>query len=267
MLSHRHPLLYRMAVFTYQQKRRLEWLLDSKSLASTYQKDEPLPFNVKRHSSRLIRKHGNSDLQLQYNKVHNIGLCLPHLDGLLIKPGETFSFCRLVGKPSRKRGFIDGMELSMGKARAGVGGGICQIANMLHWLVLHSPLTVTERSNHSFDPFPDNKRSIPFGTGCAVFYNYIDFQFLNETNYTFHLHLSMDEDNLNGHLTTDEMIEFNYKVFEKDHHFVRENGIFYRHNEIWRKVLTRIPGQHVRDEHIKTNHVRVMYEPEEFIDR
>ena len=234
-------------------------------LARQYDVENKLPHNVKRHSTRLIKTLGDTDVRLQHNKVDNIKICLPYLNGLIIEPGESFSFCRLVGKPTAARGFKKGMELSMGKAQEGVGGGICQIANLLHWLVLHSPLTVTERSTHSFDPFPDNHRSIPFGTGCAIFFNYVDFQFVNNTEYRFHLHLSIDDGSLYGHLTSDEMIEHNYKVFEKDHHFIKQKGKFYRHNEIWRKVLTRVIGDHLYDEHIKTNHVRVMYTPEEYL--
>jgi len=39
---------------------------------------------------------------------------------------------------------------------------------------IHSPLVVAERANHSFDPFPDEGRILPFGSGAAIFYNYID---------------------------------------------------------------------------------------------
>lgn len=268
LLSHRHPFLYKLAVFYHQQKRKLVWMFDRRKYASTCDTRNPLPHNVKRHSSRLIKVLGDSDIALQYNKVHNIRLCLPYLDGLVIKPGETFSFCRLIGKPTARRGFKQGMQLSMGKAQSGTGGGICQIANMLHWLVLHSPLTVTQRSTHSFDPFPDNNRSIPFGVGCAIFHNYVDFCFVNETGFTFQLHLDVDVDekNLNGQLTSDEMIDHTYKVFEKNHRFVEENCVIYRQNEIWRKVMRRLIGDHLHDEHIKTNHVRVMYVPDK-IDR
>ena len=262
LLSHRHPLLYNFAVFYHRQKRKLAWLRDRRKFARELSPEIKLPHNVKRHSSRLLKQLGDTEMWLQHNKVENLKLCLPHLNGLLIKPGESFSFCRLVGKPTVKRGFKVGMELTMGQARPGVGGGICQLANMLNWLVMHSQLTVTERSTHSFDPFPDQKRSIPFGTGCAIFYNYVDFCFVNETDYTFQLLLEMDDKNLKGHLVSNEMIEHNYKIFEKDHHFIKEGNTYFRHNEIWRKVLTRVVGKHIRDEHIKTNHVRVMYEPE-----
>lgn len=265
LLSHCHPLLYWLAVCVHRQRRRLGWMLDGRKFASIYLDDQKLSHNVKRHSSRLIKKLGDTEMRLQHSKVLNIKLCLPYLNGITIGPGESFSFCRLVGKPTRKRGFQVGMELSMGKAGEGVGGGICQIANMLNWLVLHSPLTVTERSTHSFDPFPDENRSIPFGTGCAIFYNYVDFCFTNNTQHRFQLHLSVDEENLNGHLTSDQMIEYGYKVFEKDHYFVKEGNVIYRHNEIWRKISNRIGGEHIGEEHIKTNHVRVMYTPDSCI--
>lgn len=264
MLSHRHPALYRLAVTVYRLRRRLLWVFDHRKFAETYQKGSSFDFNVKRHSSRLIKPLGDTDIALQINKVENIRLCLPVLDGLVIEPGESFSFCRLVRRPTKRRGFKMGMELSMGKAREGIGGGICQIANMLHWLVLHSPLTVTERSTHSFDPFPDKNRSIPFGTGCAIFYNYVDFCFTNHTDYRFHLSLKLDDQSLHGHLTSDRMIAHTYKVFEKDHRFSKTGVHFYRHNEIWRRVMKRPEGDHLYDEHVKTNEVRVMYTPESY---
>ncbi|MFJ8513275.1 VanW family protein [Lysinibacillus xylanilyticus] len=51
------------------------------------------------------------------------------------------------------------------KVKTGVGGGICQLANLLYWMALHTPLIVTERHHHSFDPFPDSGRTLPFGSG------------------------------------------------------------------------------------------------------
>lgn len=93
-----------------------------------------------------------SDLALQHNKVINLKLAVAAIDGLIIAPGEHFSFCCLVGRPTRKRGYVEGMELSFGEARRGIGGGICQLSNLIHRMAIHSPLFVVERSNHSFDP-------------------------------------------------------------------------------------------------------------------
>lgn len=262
LLSHRHPFLYWLAVRYHRCRRAIAWRLERATWARKCSIDQQ--WLVKRHSSRLIKALGQSDLRLQHNKVVNLQLILPLLDGITIAPGEVFSFCRLIGKPTAKRGFLEGMELSMGMARSGIGGGICQMANMLHWLVLHSPLTVTERSAHSFDPFPDENRSIPFGTGCAVFYNYVDLRFRNDTAFTFQFRLRMTETDLLGELRSDKEIPDTYKIYEKDHRFIRRDGIFHRSNVIWRRVMQRKTGKFLRDEMIKANCVRVMYQPLEW---
>jgi len=260
LLSHRHPLLYKLAVAAHRTRRHLRWFRDNSPLAR--QRPEiKIQHNVKKHTSRLLKQLNEADMRLQHNKVTNLKVCQPLVDGLTLLPGDTFSFCRIIGKPTLQRGFVPGMELSMGIAQEGVGGGICQLANMLHWLVLHSPLTVTERSTHSFDPFPDSKRSIPFGTGCAVFFNYIDFAFRNDTDYTFKLKINLTDKDLVGQLLSDRPIEHTYKIYEKDHRFEQRGDQYFRHNEIWRHVMLRTLGHTVRHEHIKTNDVRVLYTP------
>ncbi len=263
LLSHRHALLYRMAVHAYRLRRHLRWRAEEFSgrRIARDQVEDRLPFRVKKHESRLLRQLGQSEMWLQHNKVKNLALALQPIDGLLIRPGETFSFWRRVGRPTRERGFIEGMEISRGEARPGVGGGICQIANVLHWLVLHSPLVVTERSTHSYDPFPDQGRSIPYGTGCSVFFNYVDFQFHNPTSLTFQVRLSLTERFLVGDLRSSEEIAHAYSVFEKDPAFSRVGDQYYRQNTLWRRVSERKTGRFLQEEFIKKNFVRVMYVP------
>jgi vancomycin resistance protein VanW len=264
LLSHRHPALYWLAVRYHRCRRFWRWRTEKGRWGEV--REQRQPCLVKRHSSRLIKLLGQSDMQLQLNKVTNLKLVTLILDQVTLGPGEVFSFCRLVGKPTRKRGFLEGMELTMGQARSGIGGGICQMANLLHWLVLHSPLTVTERSAHSFDPFLDQNRSMPFGTGCAIFYNYVDLCFRNDTDYVFQFRLWMTDTDLWGELRSDREIAETYRVFEKNHRFIRRGGIFYRANEIWRHVMERKTGRSLRDEPVKSNFVRVMYEPETYVE-
>lgn len=263
-LSHRYALLYRMAVLVYRLRRHLRWRVEDLTghRAAHLQVEHRLPVRVKKHESRLLRQLGQSEMWLQHNKVKNLAIAIRPLDGLLIRPGEIFSFWRRVGRPTRAKGYIEGMEISRGEARPGIAGGICQIANVLHWLVLHSPLVVTERSTHSYDPFPDQGRSIPYGTGCSLFYNYVDFQFHNPTATIFQICLSLSERFLVGELRSSEEIAHAYTVIEKDHAFERVDGQFYRRNTLWREVRERRTGRFLREEFIKKNHVRVMYVPE-----
>ena len=152
-------------------------------------------------------------MYLQHNKVTNLALAASKMDGLLIRPGETFSFNKVVGNCTRRQGYLEGMRLSNGEAVPGVGGGICQLANLIHWMVLHSSLTVTDRSEHSFDPFPDNGRVLPWGTGCSIVYNYVDLQVRNDTDSTFQLRVGVGERYLEGELRVDRPQAHSYKVY------------------------------------------------------
>jgi vancomycin resistance protein VanW len=244
----------------------LDWYFDNKKY-SNKKTLEKLPFRIKKHQSVLLKKLGESDMQLQINKITNISIAIKNIDGILIRPGETFSFCKLVGLPTKRKGYLPGMELSFGEARAGIGGGICQISNLIHWLVIHSPLTVIERYHHSFDPFPDDGRVLPFGSGATVFYNYRDYQFTNNTKFTFQINLWLTEKCLDGELRIDKELDYGYHVFEKDHKFLKIGNQFFRKNEIWReKILKFKSGKVVDTELITKNFARVTYTPDNYIE-
>ncbi|MGN7784615.1 VanW family protein [Niabella sp. 22666] len=266
LISQRHPALYFLAVWARRLRRYRDWYFDHKKYTNK-RTTEKLPFRIKKHQSVLLKKLGDSDRQLQINKVTNLKIAAKQIDGILIRPGETFSFCKLVGLPTRRKGYLMGMELSFGEARAGIGGGICQISNLIHWLVIHSPLTVTERYHHSFDPFPDDGRVLPFGSGATVFYNYRDYQFTNNTNHTFQINLWFTDKCLEGELRINAELEYAYHVIEKEHQFLKIDGQFYRKNEIWRdKVLKFKSGEIVAKELITKNFARVTYTPESYIE-
>ena len=119
---------------------------------------------------------------LQHNKVVNLRLAAARVDRVLIAPGRDL----LVQQGRRQLHPSEGLSSRAcgsptARPTSGVGGGICQLANLLHWMVLHSPLTVVERSEHSFDPFPDNGRVLPWGVGCSIAYNYVDLVVRNDT--------------------------------------------------------------------------------------
>ena len=59
------------------------------------------------------------------------------------------------------------------------GGRPVQMTNLLYWMTLHTPLTVTERWRHGYDVFPDSNRTQPFGSGATCFYNYMDLMVRN----------------------------------------------------------------------------------------
>jgi vancomycin resistance protein VanW len=257
--SQRHPWLRPLAVAAHRIRRRLQWLRPGTDWAGQ-RRAEDLRVRVKRHRSLLLRELAGAAMELQHNKVVNLRLASARVDGLLIRPGETFSFTKVVGNCTRRKGYVEGMRLSDGTATSGVGGGICQLANLLHWMFLHSPLTVVERSEHSFDPFPDNGRVLPWGVGCSIVYNYVDLVVRNDTATTFQLRVGVGERHLRGELRADRRLPVSYRIEARDERFeLGEDGLVRRSNEIWRTTIDRRTGDPVGEELVKRNRAIVRY--------
>ncbi len=193
-----------------------------------------LPWLIAEHRSILERDLQGVDPQLQRNKVTNLRLAAGRIDGVIMAPGETFSFWKLVGRATERGGYTDGLVLRDGAAASGVGGGLCQISNMLHWLALHSDLEVTERHRHSFDPFPDSERRVPFGTGATLLDGIFDLKVTNRTAIDHQFRLRLTDTQLVGELRAEQGPTVRYEVVERDHRFVRDGGEVFRDNRIVR---------------------------------
>lgn len=252
------PFFYRLRVQQLNMKRHMINLNPSIHYARAMS-TEKLSFVCMKHKSVLRRVLGNSDPMLQENKINNLRIALLSVNGVTIQSGETFSFWKLIGKTTKDKGYIEGLMLSNGEVRTGIGGGLCQLANMLFWLALHTPLRIKERHHHSFDIFPDDRRMIPFGVGTSVFYNYVDLQFYNPTNYTFQFNLSLTDDFLEGSISSDKELNYLYKVDERKHTFYQKENKWYRGNEIWRLVLSKEDQALVNEELIIINNAEVKY--------
>lgn len=217
------------------------------------------PFRVHKHHSVMRRRLGDTDPRLQELKVQNLRRAAEELDGLSLAPGQILSYWGQIGRPSPQRGFTTGMLISNGKPIEGQGGGLCQMANLLYWLALHSPLTVTEHHHHSLDLFPDSGRVLPFGSGASVFFNYVDLQLRNDTPDTFRLSVWLDDVALYGELRANREPQYTYKVTEEDHRFYRKGGEVYRTNKLYQSKVDRRTGNTVSKRLITFNDSRVLY--------
>ena len=255
------PTCYKISVEKEIARRRLSDLHCKTPFAESHDLT-PLPNIVKGHSSILIRKLHAVDLQLQQNKVENLRLACAQINGLLIRPGEVFSFWHTIGRPTAKKGYKDGLVISKHGLGAGIGGGLCQLGNMIHLLILHSPLTVTELHHHSDALFPDERRRVPFGTGTSVFYNNVDYRFQNTSSQTVQLLVWLDEDSLCGELRSETPFPFRYRLVEEGHHFQKEGERYYRVSQVYRLVIDRETQTQAAKELILDNHSEVLYDYE-----
>jgi vancomycin resistance protein VanW len=240
--------------------RQAQWHLGGRRYARLRAGD-PLPAVCTQHSTPLIRSLANLDMWLQRNKIVNLGIAAGRLNGVVVRPGETFSFWKLVGRPARRKGYLPGMVLDEGRLKPGTGGGLCQLTNLLYWMTLHTPLTVTERYRHSYDVFPDSNRTQPFGSGATCAYSRFDLQIHNGTDAPYQLELALDGERLAGRWRSASPCGLRYEVYERGHRIsCNAPGGYTRHNELWRKAYDG-EGKLVCDEFIAQNDALMMYQP------
>lgn len=253
------PACYKISVEKEIMLRDIKNLLSKEKIAKT-RLNEELPNIVKGHSSILIRKLNGVDIKLQENKVTNIMLACNKVNGIIIHPGETFSYWKTIGRATKKKGYKEGLVIGRNGMGAGYGGGLCQMANMIHWLVLNSPLEVTELHHHSDALFPDERRRVPFGTGTSVFYNNIDYRFKNNTDQDVQLLVWIENGELCGELRSEREYPCRYKLVEENHHFKKENDKYFRISQVYRIVIDKLTNEELYKELILDNHSEVMYD-------
>ncbi|MGJ0848141.1 vancomycin resistance protein VanW [Tissierella praeacuta DSM 18095] len=244
----------------YTSKRYIEWIFGGIRF-SKEKSNALLPYIQVTHQTPLIRKLKDVDMYLQYNKIINLGIAVKKINKVIINPGETFSYWKLIGRPARWKGYKNGIVLFSGNFKPGVGGGLCQLSNLIYWMTIHTPLTVVERYRHSYDVFPDSSRTQPFGSGATCVYNYRDLMIKNETREPYQLYVEIGKEYLYGEWRSTSKPIYTYEVYEKDHRIYSEIwGGYTRHNILYRKKYN-FEGKLIDDEYITENHAIMMYTP------
>ena len=90
------PLCYNISEKKGNAKRHISDFFSKEKIAKE-KSDKLLPFSVYSHESGLIKKGKGIDPETQYNKAHNIAIASSTINGIVIHPGETFSFWRTGG--------------------------------------------------------------------------------------------------------------------------------------------------------------------------
>ena len=106
---------------------------------------------------------------------------------------------------TKKKGYLEWVTITGAKPTKGIGGGMCQFTNLLHWMVVHTNLDIIEHHHHNhIDLFSDFNRKIPFGTGTSIVYNYLDYRVKNNTDITFEIIVYTTEEYLKGEIRIDK---------------------------------------------------------------
>ena len=257
-LTKKHPALLPMVLGAKRFIKSSKYNLNPKFKNSKIKKQDW--FNISEHSSPLYRKFNKRELD--EGKIENIRLAIKNLDGLVIQPGEIFSFWKHVGRPSNERGFKKGLVLVDGKMAEDFGGGLCQLSNLLAYLFACTECKFLERKHHSRDVFPDSGRSVPFASGATVFFNLIDLKIKNTYDFPIQINLRTTETQLRGSLSSPNKIDYYIKIEEKENAFIkseRTNDI-YRCNKLYRVYYEKNSKNFIKQNLLWTNVAKVVYE-------
>lgn len=129
------------------------------------------------------------------NRVHNVNLAASRLNGILVAPGEEFSFGKYLGDVSKFTGYKEAYVISGGKTILGDGGGVCQVSTTLFRAILNAGLPVTERHAHAYRVNYYEQDSGP-GIDATVYVPSVDLKFKNTTGNYILITSAVDTTNL-----------------------------------------------------------------------
>lgn len=112
------------------------------------------------------------------NRMSNITLACQACDGVILMPGETFSYNETVGERTAERGYKSAGVYVNGQLTDGIGGGICQVSSALFSACLYADMEIVKRYNHS-----GRVAYVPLGMDATVSWGGPDYQFKNNTDY------------------------------------------------------------------------------------
>jgi len=121
-------------------------------------------------------------------RINNITKAAASLNGLVLNPGEEFSYNKTLGQRTTAAGYQAAGAYSGGKVVQEVGGGICQVSSTLYYCTLISNLEIVERTNHYF-----GVAYLPAGLDATVSWPSPDFKFKNNSEYPIKLQASVDK--------------------------------------------------------------------------
>ena len=207
----------------------------------------------------LYNRETGFDMVFQQNKVFNLKLAAAVLDGVVIRPGETFSFWHLVRRANRNTPYQDGLVVIDGRLTTASGGGVCQMSNSLFWMFLHTPLTIVERHGHAVKDFPEPPSDALKGVDATIAEGWLDLKVKNDTQMAYQVSITFDEESIIGRVFSERDEGCIYKAVNGPPHYHRENGKIFEQIDVFRAVVSSDSGALLSRELLYQNRCEIRY--------
>lgn len=112
------------------------------------------------------------------SRVHNIKIGSARYNGMILKPGEVFSFNSILGEVDEQNGYQSELVIKKGKLVYEYGGGLCQVSTTLFRSAITAGLPILERKPHSFPV----RYYDPQGYDATIYPGLVDLKFKNDTS-------------------------------------------------------------------------------------
>lgn len=200
------------------------------------------------------------DMKFQENKVFNLKLAIETIEGLIIRPGEVFSFWKLVRHAEKVIKYKDGLVLQEGKLITEAGGGLCQLSNLLYWMFLHSPLDTVERHPHRIKMFPPADPEELHGVDATISEGWLDLKVKNNTQHTYQIEFSIEGSYMIGRLLSDKKPELSYKIKNVDKKYIEAQGDTYEEVTVIKEEYDIYTGLLSKKTKLNTDKVKIGYD-------
>ncbi len=261
MIKQRVIRLFPFLVRLRKAQRKLFFYLKMRLDDSRYaakKSAEALPYCAYEAETNLINLNTGCDLKYQENKVFNLRLAAEPINGLVIRPWETFSFWQLVRKAKRAQ-FKHGLSVEYGELVPVKGGGLCHLSNFLYWMFLHTPLTIAERHPHRVKDFPSPDADDLDGVDATVSEGWLDLKLENNTDMTFQIVLTFSADQLHGRILTDRPMRYRFEVVNRDKTFFKKGEKLFEQVCVYRQRYDALSGLFCSKERLYTDVFEIGY--------
>jgi vancomycin resistance protein YoaR len=124
---------------------------------------------------------------------HNIRLATPKFDGIVVGPGETFSFNHYLGKVTAEAGYDESYITAGEQLAIEVGGGICQVSTTAFRAAFWGGYPVDQRWYHNHRVGYYELRGAGLGMDATVYSPLVDFKFTNDRDYPLLIQTQIEE--------------------------------------------------------------------------